>query len=188
MMNEKNTIRSEIRRQAELRNERWRRQSSEAILRRLERLDAFERAASVALYWSLPGEVFTHDLVERWSRSKRIYLPVMQGDGLILKRFTDRNDLREARFGVQEPVTGETAGPGDMELIVVPGVAFDRQGNRLGHGKGYRYPHDFPHAVVGQQYLPDGLEGSRYYRPTGNGFEKQLASRLEAVRRILDER
>ena len=58
----------------------------------------------------------------------------------------------------------------------------------LGHGKGYRYPHDFPHAVVGQQYLPDGLEGSRYYRPTGNGFEKQLASRLEAVRRILDER
>ena len=58
----------------------------------------------------------------------------------------------------------------------------------LGHGKGYRYPHDFPHAVVGQQYLPDGLEDARYYRPTGNGFEKQLASRLEAVRRILDER
>ena len=58
----------------------------------------------------------------------------------------------------------------------------------LGHGKGYRYPHDFPHAVVGQQYLPDELEGSRYYRPTGNGFAKQLASRLEAVRRILDAR
>ena len=58
----------------------------------------------------------------------------------------------------------------------------------LGHGKDYRYPHDFPHGVVGQQYLPEGLEGSRYYRPTGNGFEKQLASRLEAVRRILDER
>ena len=58
----------------------------------------------------------------------------------------------------------------------------------LGHGRGYRYPHDFPHAVVGQQYLPEGLEGSRYYRPTGNGFEKQLASRLEAVRRILEKR
>ena len=58
----------------------------------------------------------------------------------------------------------------------------------LGHGKGYRYPHDFPHAVVGQQYLPEDLDGSRYYRPSGNGFEKQLASRLEAVRRILEER
>ena len=59
---------------------------------------------------------------------------------------------------------------------------------RDAHYKGYRYPHDFPHAVVGQQYLPEELEGSRYYRPSGNGFEKQLASRLEAVRRILEER
>lgn len=58
----------------------------------------------------------------------------------------------------------------------------------LGHGKGYRYPHDFPHAIVSQQYLPEGLEGTRYYRPSGNGFEKQVASRIEAVRRILDER
>ncbi|MFQ8827078.1 MAG: 5-formyltetrahydrofolate cyclo-ligase [Alistipes sp.] len=86
MTNEKNAIRSEIRRQAMLRSERWRWQASEAIRRSLERLDAFAQAGSVALYWSLPGEVFTHDLVERWSRSKRVYLPVMQGDGLILKR------------------------------------------------------------------------------------------------------
>lgn len=137
MMNEKNTIRSEIRAASRVTE----RTMETAIVRgdpsETRTARRIRAAASVALYWSLPGEVFTHDLVERWSRSKRIYLPVMQGDGLILKRFTDRNDLREARFGVQEPVTGETAGPGDMELIVVPGVAFDRQGNRLGHGKGF---------------------------------------------------
>ena len=57
---------------------------------------------------------------------------------------------------------------------------------RLGHGQGYLYPHDFPHGVVAQRYLPDDLAGRRYYEPTGNGFEKQVASRLEAVRRILD--
>ncbi|WP_159814323.1 replication-associated recombination protein A [Actinomyces sp. zg328] len=57
----------------------------------------------------------------------------------------------------------------------------------LGHGEGYRYPHDFPHAVVAQQYLPDDLDGRRYYEPTGNGFEKQIATRLEAVRRILGD-
>ncbi len=57
---------------------------------------------------------------------------------------------------------------------------------RLGHGRDYLYPHDFPHGVVAQRYLPDELAGRRYYEPTGNGFEKQLASRLEAVRRILD--
>ena len=57
---------------------------------------------------------------------------------------------------------------------------------RLGHGQGYLYPHDFPHGVVAQRYLPDDLAGRRYYEPTGNGFEKQVASRLDAVRRILD--
>ena len=58
---------------------------------------------------------------------------------------------------------------------------------RLGHGQGYLYPHDFPHGVVAQRYLPDELAGRRYYEPTGNGFEKQVASRLGAVRRILDQ-
>ena len=59
---------------------------------------------------------------------------------------------------------------------------------RLGHGREYLYPHDFPHGVVAQRYLPDDLAGQRYYEPTGNGFERQLASRLDAVRRILDRR
>ena len=54
----------------------------------------------------------------------------------------------------------------------------------LGHGAGYLYPHDFPHAVAAQSYLPDSLAGARYYEPTANGFEKQLSSRLEAVRRL----
>ncbi|QPL06431.1 MULTISPECIES: replication-associated recombination protein A [Actinomyces] len=58
---------------------------------------------------------------------------------------------------------------------------------RLGHGADYRYPHDYPHGVVAQQYLPDELAGQRYYEPTGNGFEKQIATRLEAVRRILHD-
>lgn len=54
----------------------------------------------------------------------------------------------------------------------------------LGHGAGYLYPHDFPHAVAAQRYLPDSLAEARYYEPTANGFEKQLSSRLEAVRRL----
>ncbi|MDO4900882.1 replication-associated recombination protein A [Actinomyces sp.] len=55
---------------------------------------------------------------------------------------------------------------------------------RLGHGAGYRYPHDFPHGLVAQQYLPDELVGTEYYRPTTNGFEEQLTRRLAAIRRI----
>ncbi len=49
----------------------------------------------------------------------------------------------------------------------------------LGHGKGYRYPHDFDGNFVEQQYLPSALADAKYYRPTDNGVEKQLGERLK---------
>lgn len=58
---------------------------------------------------------------------------------------------------------------------------------RLGHGKGYRYPHDDPRGVATQQYLPDELRGTRYYDPTSHGAERELAERLDKIRRIVGE-
>ena len=54
---------------------------------------------------------------------------------------------------------------------------------RLGHGKGYRYAHDGEHGVVEQQYPPDELVGRDYYLPTGNGFERDTATRVDRLRR-----
>ena len=54
---------------------------------------------------------------------------------------------------------------------------------RLGHGKGYRYAHDGEHGVVEQQYPPDELVGRDYYLPTGNGFERDTAARVERLRK-----
>ncbi|MEW6228894.1 MAG: replication-associated recombination protein A, partial [Bacillota bacterium] len=54
---------------------------------------------------------------------------------------------------------------------------------RLGHGAGYKYPHDFPGHFVPQQYLPDALAGKVYYEPTSNGYEKQIAERLAGWRK-----
>lgn len=68
--------------------------------------------------------------------------------------------------------------PGHLRDAHYPGAKV------LGHGQGYLYPHDYPHGVVAQQYLPDALAGCRYYEPTSNGFEKQISARVEAVRRI----
>lgn len=56
---------------------------------------------------------------------------------------------------------------------------------RLGHGKGYRYPHDYPNSVAPQQYLPDELVGTRYYEPGSNGYERTIAERLERIRAIV---
>ncbi|ARD41647.1 replication-associated recombination protein A [Actinomyces gaoshouyii] len=55
----------------------------------------------------------------------------------------------------------------------------------LGHGEGYRYPHDYPHGVVAQDYLPADLAGASYYRPTGHGFEAEVARRLESIRSLM---
>jgi putative ATPase len=57
---------------------------------------------------------------------------------------------------------------------------------RLGHGKGYVYPHDSEVGVVAQQHLPDELHGRRYYTPTNHGQERDVQARLEKIRRILD--
>ncbi len=56
---------------------------------------------------------------------------------------------------------------------------------KLGHGEGYRYPHDFPHGVVAQTYLPEDLEKARYYTPTDNGQEAVIAERVRALRDLL---
>lgn len=57
---------------------------------------------------------------------------------------------------------------------------------RLGHGKGYRYPHDSDVGVVAQQYLPDELRGKQYYRPTNHGQERDVQARLEKIRKLLE--
>lgn len=78
-------------------------------------------------------------------------------------------DVRAGRMGVV---------PTHLRDAHYPGA------KRLGHGKGYVYSHDAEHGVARQQYLPDVLEGTEYYAPTGNGFERELGPRLERLRRI----
>lgn len=59
---------------------------------------------------------------------------------------------------------------------------------RLGHGKGYVYPHDAEYGIVPQQYLPDELEGRHYYQPKTLGAERDISARVEKIRRILGDR
>ncbi|WP_300265810.1 replication-associated recombination protein A [Microbacterium sp.] len=59
---------------------------------------------------------------------------------------------------------------------------------RLGHGAGYVFPHDNDNGIVPQQYLPDELDGRRYYSPKPLGAERDISARLERIRRILGDR
>ena len=56
---------------------------------------------------------------------------------------------------------------------------------KIGHGEGYRYPHDFPHGVVEQQYAPDAVLTRRYYTPTDHGAERDLAVRADRLHALV---
>ncbi|MBC7263274.1 MAG: AAA family ATPase [Chloroflexi bacterium] len=60
-----------------------------------------------------------------------------------------------------------------------------RDGKALGHGKGYKYPHGYPGHHVAQQYLPDRLQGRRYYEPGEQGYERVIRERLERWRKAM---
>lgn len=107
------------------------------MLARLEAHPAFRRAQTVLLYHSLKDEVQTHAFIEKWSRRKKIILPVVAGDVLELRAYTGPNDLSIGSYGIAEP-TGELfTDYASIDLAVIPGVAFDLAGHRLGRGKGY---------------------------------------------------
>lgn len=113
-------------------------QKSEKIFSQLEKLNVFLQANTVMLYWSMNDEVFTHDFILKWHPEKKIILPSVKGDELELKVFEGIENLSSGEsFGIEEP-TGEVySNQNEIDLIIVPGVAFDKQNNRLGRGKAY---------------------------------------------------
>ncbi len=74
----------------------------------------------------------------------------------------------------------------NMRTMPVPAHLQDKHykgAEKLGHGLGYKYAHDYPNHYVTQQYLPDGMEGMRFYEPSENGYEKKIRERMEFIKR-----
>ncbi len=111
---------------------------SEGIMRQVEALPQFAEARTVLLYWSMDDEVHTHAFVGRWYERKTLLLPCVDGDDLRLRRYTGPDSLREGpQFGIPEPVGEEFTDLEAIDMIVVPGVAFDLKNNRMGRGRGF---------------------------------------------------
>jgi 5-formyltetrahydrofolate cyclo-ligase len=127
----------------------------------------FQTAATVALYSPVLNEVFTEQVFhEALAGGKLVAYPRVRGNELEFVQVLDPSDLRQGTFGVLEPVGMRIVSPESIDLAVVPGVAFDRAGHRLGYGKGF---------------YDRGLHGSRC--PgflAGLCFEQQLVDRLPA--------
>ena len=140
MINDKTELRKKIRelKRAVSPEEKLRR--SEAVMQKVETLPEFEKARVVLLYWSMADEVQTHSFVNRWYKKKVLLLPCVDGDDLLLRQYTGPECMVEGeQFGIGEPSATLPVYTDleSVEIIIVPGVAFDRAGNRMGRGRGF---------------------------------------------------
>ena len=108
-----------------------------ALLKQIEKHPRFIASHTVLMYHSLGDEVQTHAFVEKWYKVKKVLLPVVQGDILVLRHYTGKDCLAIGAFGIEEPTGESFTDYEEIELGIIPGMSFDRQGNRLGRGKGY---------------------------------------------------
>lgn len=115
---------------------------SQAILEKFLALPVFEQAKTIMFYASIKGEVSTCAMIERALNSKkRVALPLVQKKPkkLIPLEITASGHLTKGAFNIPEPqfAPDRLIRPESLDLVVVPGVAFDSQNNRLGRGFGF---------------------------------------------------
>lgn len=109
----------------------------ERLWQQVERHPRFCEAQTVLLYYALPDEVPTQDFIEKWYKQKRILLPVVVGDDLELRLYSGSASMYEGSFHILEPEGVAFTDYAAIDLAIIPAVALDKVGHRLGRGKGY---------------------------------------------------
>ena len=132
----KDEIRRRVRAQKSMLSEYERRQAADDVFEQLEQLAAFIMSEHILMYHSLPDELSTHSFLDKWHGSKHFYLPRVNGVNLDILPY-EQTSLQLGAFHIEEPQGDETVSIDDIEMVVVPAMAYDRQGNRVGRGKGY---------------------------------------------------
>ena len=160
---EKSDIRRKIKAMRQMLSEAERISAAEEVFNRLEQTAAFLMADKVLMYHSLPDELSTHAYLKKWGSRKRFYLPRVNGVNLDILPY-DESRLELGSFHFEEPTGNDTVDADEIELIVVPAVAYDRRGNRLGRGKGFY----------------DRLLSSARATKIGVGYEFQLVDEIPA--------
>lgn len=113
---------------------------STEIMNRVLALASWQEAGTLLLYYPLADEVDVRPLIKNaYDSGKKVLLPVVKGEELELRLYEGEASLKEGTFGIMEP-TGPLFAPenyDEIQLAIIPGMAFDAAGHRLGRGKGY---------------------------------------------------
>lgn len=139
--------------------------NSKLILEKVEQSIWFQQANIVMAYWAMDDEVQTADWILKWHKHKRIILPCVNGNVLDLREFTGLNSMKEGvKFNIKEPIGPLFLTPERIDVVIVPGIAFDVHNNRMGRGKAYY----------------DGLLAHSQMKKIGIGFDFQLLANVPA--------
>jgi len=114
---------------------------SEKIEKRLFALPEFQRAKTIMFYVSFRSEVETEKMIKNALKlRKRIVVPVVDGEKIVVSEIKNlKKELTKGSFGIREPKKEfrRRVNQKEIDLVVVPGVVFDKRGGRLGYGRGY---------------------------------------------------
>ncbi len=133
---DKNEIRRKVKSLRVMLSEIEKQTAAEQVFARLEKTAAFLMADRILMYHSLPDELSTHAFLKKWADRKHFYLPRVNGVNLEILPY-DQSRLELGSFHIEEPTGDDVVDPSEIELMVIPAVAYDRRGNRLGRGKGF---------------------------------------------------
>ena len=116
-------------------------QKSKKIAERLFRTEEFKKAETIMAFVSINNEPETRSILEEaWRLDKRVCVPLtnFSNNEIIPVEIKNLAELEEKKFGLLEPKNAEKKiAASNIDLVLVPGVAFDCTGNRLGYGKGF---------------------------------------------------
>lgn len=158
----KNEIRRKIKAMKSMLLEAEKISAAQNAFARLEQTAAFLLANKILMYHSLPDELSTHHFLKKWSGKKQFFLPRVNGVNLEILPY-DETRLELGSFHIEEPTGNGTVNSSEIELVIVPGVAFDKKGNRLGRGKGFY----------------DRLLGEMKATKIGMGYDFQVIEQIE---------
>ena len=136
-MEDKKSIRAEVRRRIKLLSEEEKQSSATAIFAKIEATEAFAKAECVALFVAMWDEVPTTETLERWrGLGKHVVIPRVKGD---IMRYYDYHPDRMTvgAFGIIEPVGNKEVEAEAIDLMIVPARAFTPNGDRMGRGGGF---------------------------------------------------
>lgn len=112
---------------------------SKKVCNTLEKLEIFKKAKRVLFYFPVKNEIDTRPLIQKYLNSKEIFLPRVEKNYLLsLGKISSLESLNIGKFKIPQPgVDAPQTDVKELDLIIIPGIAFDKNGQRIGFGHGY---------------------------------------------------